>query len=136
MNLRNVGEMNRGRDLGSDHFPMESTFGLTLNKDDMTSIRRWKLKRANWKKWYNELAHGNCNIGYRPLDVDTLNKEIVDRITKVSEDHIPKSKGIKKYNRSTPWWDNECRVAVKKRNDAKNLLWRHATPDNLTEYRR
>jgi len=72
MNLRNVGEMNRGRDLGSDHFPMESTFGLTLNKDDMTSIRRWKLKRANWKKWYNELAHGNCNIGYRPLDVSMV----------------------------------------------------------------
>lgn len=49
--LANVGEQQRGRDLGSDHFPMEFSFGLYVRKSDLKKVQHWKLKKVNWKAW-------------------------------------------------------------------------------------
>ena len=49
-NLGNISDFKRGRDIGSDHFPIEITFGFLMTKKDMKNLPRWKLKEANWKE--------------------------------------------------------------------------------------
>lgn len=38
-----IGEIKRGPDMGSDHFPIECCFGIQVQKDKMKSMPRWKL---------------------------------------------------------------------------------------------
>ena len=134
--LSNNANYTRGKDVGSDHFPIEISVGVIINKNDMQCNARWKLKKADWKSWKRELS--NCdNYDYiLPLDSDTHNRYLTEKILIAAENHIPKSNGKKQIKRYTPWWDDECKRAVQKRNTAKNLLLHHPTRQNLLNFKK
>ena len=71
-----------------------------------------------------------------PLDVDTLNQCITNKIINIAKDCIPRTSGSRRCHRTTPWWDQECRTAVANRKRAKNKLWSHPTLANLIFYKR
>ena len=137
-NLLNIGQMTRGRDLGSDHFPMESTLDIQLSKVSMRTVKKWNLKQVDWQKWTRDL--GECSSvsspNFLPVDVDTLNDSIVETIKLVSNRYIKKSSGNRQTKRATLWWDDECKRVIQERNNAKNRLWRHPTQENLINHRR
>ena len=136
--LINMGELHRGNDLGSDHFPIECTFGFHIAKNSMHTNKTWKMKKADWRKFSSllEQSENTCPKTFLPLDATTYNKHISEKITKVASECIPKTSGIRCCHRSTPWWDSECSRAVTNRRRAKNKLWSHPTPANLTNYKK
>lgn len=137
-NLCNIGELKRGPDTGSDHFPIECSFGTQIFKSKLEVGKRWKLNKADWKSWYRDLSKTESHAYSQkfPLDARTHSMLLTQKVISISEAHIPKTTGIKKYNRYTPWWDEDCKKAVEDRKRAKNRLWRHPTPNNLINHRR
>ena len=51
IDLIGIGELHRGVDLGSDHFPIECFFCFNMIKNNMSTSRKWKTNKADWKKW-------------------------------------------------------------------------------------
>ena len=134
--LSNKANFTRGQDLGSDHFPIEITIGVSTNKTNLESNKKWKLEKADWKGWIGELDKcENCQY-ILPLDPNAHNKLLTDRILEVSDVFIPKSSGKKSTKRCTPWWDDECREVVRNRNSAKHLLLQHPTRQNLLNFKK
>ena len=54
-NLHRTGEMMRGPDVASDHFPMYIKLGIKLKKQEMKTCQKWNLKKANWDQWRSEI---------------------------------------------------------------------------------
>lgn len=137
-NLSILAELERDIDLGSDHFPIQCTFGFTGVKSDIATSKRWKLQQADWKKWSRSLS--SCASGTRswtsPADANTYNAHITKRLIDAAEASIPQTSGIRSCRRATPWWDDDCDEAVEKRREAKNKLWSHPTITNLIEHRK
>lgn len=134
-NLANIGLLTRGKDVGSDHFPIQCSFGTGAEKSNMSTNGRWNLKKARWKEWYKELCVETEDM-YWPADVESMNENIKENIINVSKNYIPKSGGIKKHHRNTPWWDANCQEAVENRRKAKKTLSSHPSPANLINYKR
>lgn len=137
LNLIGRGDINRGRDIGSDHFPIECMFGICAIKNSTGLTRRWKIKEADWKKWNKDLTEYEISEGsLYPADVSELNNILTKKIINVSNKHIPKTTVSKRYRRGTIWWDKECNQAIKNRNLARNRLMTHPTPENKIIYKR
>lgn len=137
-NLSLLGDLKRGVDLGSDHFPIECMFGFSGVKSDMSTPKNWRLKHADWRRWEEELmrmGEGETNW-FAPADAETYNNNIVERLIDTASTTIPQTSGVRRCNRATPWWDPRVEGAVIRRRIAKNLLWTHPTMDNLTDYRK
>ena len=132
--IANRAEFGRGQDIGSDHFPVEISIGISVFKSEMKRATRWKLKKVEWAKWSENL----CGVSEYILPTDTIshNQKLTDKILRASNSFIPKSKTEKSLKRCTPWWDQECKDAITNRNVAKNILIRHPLLGNLIEYKR
>ena len=91
-NLSNNANCTRGRELGSDHFPIEVVLGASVTRSSLEENTRWLLKKADWNGWRKELEK-NCDYQYLlPLDPHTHNKIITDRLIEISDLFIPKSR--------------------------------------------
>jgi hypothetical protein len=136
--LLNIGELEKGTDQGSDHFPIECSFGTALTKSNMEVARRWKLDKADWKLWTERLNDPDRNPppSAFPLDANTYNKHITQKIIDASKEFIPRTSGKKKCKRCTSWWDDNCKTTTENRKTTKNTLWRHPTPANLINMKR
>lgn len=130
--------MKRGPDLGSDHFPMECSFGPTPMRENRKTRVHWSIRRADWRKWSNILKSEseleNEIIG--PADIQTANNWFTQRITEAAEASIPKTSGYLGHRTPTPWWDSDCAKVVAKRRNAKHKLWKSPTPQNLIQYKK
>ena len=132
--IANRAEFDRGQDIGSDHFPIEISIGITIFKSDMKGISRWKLKKVEWEKWSEDLCKERDY--FLPADTVTHCRKLTEKILSTSNSFIAKSKTEKSLKRCTPWWDQDCKDAVADRNAAKNALLRHPLPGNLIYYKR
>mgnify|MGYP000041217423 CR=1 FL=1 len=65
-----------------------------------------------------------------------MNRDFVERINQISYRTIPKTSGNIACHRYTPWWDEECTEAIRNRRQAKALLYRQPTQENLINYKR
>lgn len=133
-NLLTIGEVVRGADIGSDHFPIQCKFGTKLIKNDMITNRKWKITQANLPKWHSLLEVEDSLI--RPADADCLNNHLCTKIIDAAVGAIPRTSGQKFYNRSTPWWDVGCSRAVADRRRTKNILKKNPTVSNLINYKK
>jgi len=104
-----LGEMQRGTDIGSDHFPMEITFGFGCAKQSINSQQNWVMKQANWPKWTTKFSQDREPLSemLAPIDVDTLNQCITNKIINIAKDCIPRTSGSRRCHQTTPWWDQE-----------------------------
>ena len=113
---------------GSDHFPiiLENS-GPKL--DD--KIPRWNLRRAKWDEFKN-----SCILKLRSDANNTDDDNITyfsKTLTSIAEESIPKTSSNKKHNR--PWFDGDCKAAIRSRKAALRKFHLHPTADNLNNFK-
>lgn len=133
--LFNCGELKRGKDLGSDHFPIECTFKLESYKDDELVLPKWKYSKANWDKFTTTIeSHVTDKVG--PLDIHTSSEVITKQIYDAASEAIGKTSGKRGLNRHLSGWDEECEEAVKLRRRCRAKLWKNPSTENLIAWKR
>ena len=115
---------------GSDHIPIV----IEINKSyDFNTITKWNFKRANWEK-YRELA-----VFGTPIqdfnDIQDLADYIVNTLNSAASEAIGKIK-IEKGKIPKPWWNKECKVAVKNKKKAYRKFKRNPLDLNHIEYKK
>ena len=133
--LMRVGEFSRGRDVGSDHFPIICIFNFHLERDTEEVMKRWKYSSADWEKYATILENTNSDINF-PLDAESHNKVLTDQIVEAASQAIGKTSGRKGLRRHFSGWDSECTQIVKERRKARNKLWKNPTIGNLINWKK
>ena len=113
---------------GSDHFPILIE---SVRTHDEAHNPKWKLHKANW-----DLFNTLCNESL----TDTTLSDSSDPITyftssliTISEKCIPKTSTNPK--KSNPWYNDDCKEAIKQRKDTLLKFCKFPTHENLNTYR-
>ena len=113
---------------GSDHFPI-----LLENTTDELSKKTpsWNLGKANWDGFKT-----SCLAQLTP-EANKNNEENIlyftNTLLNIAEEHIPKSSTSTKYNR--PWFNKECKKAVRLRKATFKKFKINPTRENLNTYK-
>ena len=91
----------------------------------------YNFKRANWlglKETFRNTPWDACIV---PDDVDASLDNWYDLLVAAANDHIPKCKA--RSVNDLPWTDNELRLSLKKKDDARKSS-RHRLKPSLSSY--
>ena len=109
---------------GSDHFPVIIE---SVNNSTNDHNAKWKLNKENW-----ELYHSLCE---ESLKIDKFNNSLdpLDDFTSSLLDIFNKSipKTSTNPKKSKPWYNDECKDAIKQRKQALSKFCRYPTKENL-----
>lgn len=123
--------------MGSDHYPIVTKIGVELQREEDMRMPRWKIDKANWGL-FRELSNKRFEQLHKEewTNVDEFNERVVTAVIKSANESIPKSSGCRS-KKNMPWWDEDCRQAIKVRNRAFRLLKKHHTMELLlVQYKR
>lgn len=97
--------------LGSNHLPV----CLAYREDDITPITHtsYNVKQANWNSFTNSV-----NLEIIGDDINDKCIKITQDIIKAADDNIPKKSPYINGKLKVPWWSNDIRAALTKRNRA------------------
>ena len=113
---------------GSDHFPILIE---SVQTHDEAHNPKWKLNKADW-----DLFHTLCNESLTDTFLSDSSDPITDftsSLINISEKCIPKtSTNPKKIN---PWYNDDCKEAIKQRKDTLSKFCKFPTHENLNTYR-
>ena len=113
---------------GSDHFPILIESVQTHGEDHNP---KWKLHKADW-----DLFNNLCNESLTDTSLSDSSDPITDftsSLIAISEKCIPKtSRNPKKSN---PWYNDDCKEAIKQRKDTLSKFCKFPTHVNLNNYR-
>ena len=115
--------------MGSDHFPI---FINTIIPFNSNKLPKWQFKKANWPK-FNLLCKEELPK-YIFHDSPDPVKLFSDIIFSIAEQCIPKSSTIPQKPQK-PWFDEECKDAIKLRNKAFNHFNHFPTERNFASYK-
>ena len=113
---------------GSDHFPIVIE-SIQTHEEDHNA--KWKLNKANW-----DLFHTLCDESLTTTSLSDSTDCIADftsSLIDISEKCIPKTSTNPK--KSNPWYNDDCKEAIKQRKDALSRFCKFPTKDNLNTYR-
>ena len=113
---------------GSDHFPIVIESIKTIEEDHNP---KWKLNKANW-----DLFHTLCDESLTTTSLSDSTDCIADftsSLIDISEKCIPKTSTNPK--KSNPWYNDDCKEAIKQRKDTLFRFCKFPTKDNLNSYR-
>ena len=103
--------------------------GIKTSEEDHNP--KWKLNKANW-----DLFHTLCDESLTTTSLSDSTDCIADftsSLFDISEKCIPKtSTNPKKCN---PWYNDDCKEAIKQRKDTLSRFCKFPTKDNLNTYR-
>lgn len=126
--------LERGPDVGSDHFPIECTISYVIQKSNESTNKRWRYSCADWKR-YKSCLEDSMKVVV-PLDASSHNAEITKAIYEAADVSMGKSSGKRVLKRYIGGWDSECRDAVLHRRKARNKLWTNPSAGNLIDWKR
>ena len=114
---------------GSDHYPVLTSVSPT-SADANQGVHdptHWVFSRADWEGFM-----GACRerIDYAVLQSADPLQSFVDLVIKIADDFIPKASTIPR--KSNPWFDQECRDALKTRRALDNKVKRGCGPHQET----
>ena len=111
-------------DHGSDHFPVCVSISA---RGHSSRPRRWCTRRADWEAFTREcLTHLTPEVdGYEPF---------IETLTQICDTTIPKTSG--RPRKHTPWFSDECRVALREKRKAYRKAMKFPTAANFTLFRR
>uniref|UniRef100_T1I2R8 Endo/exonuclease/phosphatase domain-containing protein n=1 Tax=Rhodnius prolixus TaxID=13249 RepID=T1I2R8_RHOPR len=117
------------RDLcGSDHFPIMIS---CANQDaNLSVVPRWSLKRAQWEKFASMANFRDQEFNNIDEEAEYITKVLVD----AAETSIPKTSVTLKKT-PAPWWNGECKNAIKNRKKALRQFYNQASEENLAKYK-
>ena len=115
----------------SDHFPIHIQL---YDPDPIPNLppifAGWNVRKANWEEFQM------CNDFVFDPDLGIVNCELItNAILDTAKRHIPVRNGNSKYQ--CPWWNEECRVAIRDRRRVRNRMRRNPHSQFLLiEYRK
>ena len=113
---------------GSDHFPILIESVRTNGEDHNP---KWKLHKADW-----DLFNNLCNESLTDTSLSDSSDPITDftsSLIAISEKCIPKTSTNPK--KSNPWYNDDCKEAIKQRKDTLSKFCKFPTHVNLNTYR-
>ena len=113
---------------GSDHFPILIESVQTHGEDHNP---KWKLHKADW-----DLCNNLCNESLTATSLSDSSEPITDftsSLITISEKCIPKTSTNPK--KSNPWYNDDCKEAIKQRKDTLSKFCKFPTHENLNTYR-
>ena len=112
---------------GSDHFPII----LTAAEDDNNiKQQRWKFKQADWNS-FKALCSSRLNE-HTFVSEDPI-PDFSNILLEIAENTIPKSSVSSKPRK--PWFDDECKQAIKDRKRAERTFRRSFSHSKLSSFR-
>ena len=113
---------------GSDHLPIVFKIGISLPD----SLPRWNFSRADWLKFDHF-----CKVNLT-LDTIELYEEPIglctDILCSIAKSCMPRTIA-KQKKRCKPWFNTECKDALKARKSALVRFKTNITTDNLSNFR-
>lgn len=118
---------------GSDHFPVKVEYG---NKRDLEhhSQPKWNLKEANWSLFAHHLEE-NFDADLQLENINNMVEYLERKILGAAEHSIKKITTFS-GKKSVPWWNQQCKEAIRRSKHAFNVLKKHNTEENLIEFKR
>ena len=113
---------------GSDHFPILIE---SVQTHDEAHNPKWKLNKADW-----DLFHTLCNESLTDTFLSDSSDPITDftsSLINISEKCIPQTSTNPK--KSNPWYNDDCKEAIKQRKDTLSKFCKFPTHENLNSYR-
>lgn len=111
---------------GSDHFPVIIE---SINVSDEDHNPKWKLTKANWEVFHN-LCEQELSVD-RFQDSSNLAEDFTNSLIKISEQCIPKTSTNPK--KSKPWFNDDCKEAIKQRKQALSKFCKNPTKERLND---
>ena len=113
---------------GSDHFPIiVELLGPPLEQREP----KWKLDKADWHSF--QLKCQEKLIGEVADGPDAV-REFTDVLISIAEETVPKTSTTPKRIK-IPWFDDDCKKAIKDRKKAQRKFYRQPTQENLTSFK-
>ena len=109
---------------GSDHFPVIIE---SVNNSTNDHNAKWKLNKANWEL-YHLLCEESLKIDKFDNSLDPLD-DFTSSLLDIANKIIPKTSTNPKKNK--PWYNDECKDAIKQRKQALSKFCRYPTKENL-----
>ena len=113
---------------GSDHFPIIIE---SIQNHDEDHNPKWKLNKANW-----DLFHILCDESLTNTSLSESSDPIAtftSSLISISEKCIPKTSTNPKQ--SNPWYNDDCKEAIKQRKQTLSRFCKFPTNENLNTYR-
>ena len=113
---------------GSDHFPIIIE---SIQNHDEDHNPKWKLNKANW-----DLFHTLCDESLTNTSLSESSHPIAtftSSLIRISEKCIPKTSTNPK--KSNPWYNDDCKEAIKQRKQTLSRFCKIPTNENLNTYR-
>ena len=127
--------------MGSDHYACVTTFNEEFLIEYDLSMHMWKLRKADWKN-YKEISSFSLSMDVIiDNDCDATFNNIVDCITSIANQTIPRKKLENKKNkqkkfRPLPYWNERCSEAIYKRNQYRNKMNKTRELGDYLEYKK
>ena len=110
----------------SDHFPIVIQSNTSTVEDHNP---KWKLNKANWEV-FQSLCTDTITLESFKDSSDPLS-DFTSSLIDISSKCIPKTST--NPTKSNPWYNDECKEAIKTRKKALNKFKKYPTKDNLNE---
>ena len=128
--LQYVLEWKVGEDLGSDHLPMETTIKLNAIRTTVKNRRHWCFNKCDPKKFEEKLTEL-----LRPIEEkQDFSFKNFNRVLKTTAKLTCKRTQANKP-KGNPWWNEDCKEAVKNRSKARRKLYKNNTNTNKEKYK-
>ncbi|XP_072398128.1 uncharacterized protein [Diabrotica undecimpunctata] len=113
---------------GSDHFP------ILIEKHSMkptpvTPEPKWRLDKADWRSYQEIIRNGSSKICLEN-SIDEIILQFNKLITEAALEAIGKTKFIRR-DKVTPWWNEDCKEAIKESKKALQKYKRYKSLENL-----
>lgn len=117
----------------SDHFPI--IISVNAHADtDLNTIERYSFKKTNWEK-YKEDSSKYINNTLNSDSNQQFYDNLVSALTELAKKHCTKTSSRNKQKR-VPYWDNNCKEAVKKRNKLYKQYRKTKEQETCIEYKK
>ena len=114
---------------GSDHYPIFIDINKSMPKDN---VPRWIIKKADWTKF-----RATCEQEINNAHFDKVGNKFpvfIEKLNVIAAQCIPKSPG-QSTGGFKPWYNDECKKAIKTRLEALDRCRQHPTRANINEYK-
>ena len=111
---------------GSDHFPIQISVTSNITEDHPSY---YKFNKANWDQ-YNFLCEQELSLeSFRNFMFDPVDRFSITLLD-IADRFIPKTSG-NKTTKNKPWFDEDCKTAIRKRRAAVKKFNNRPTKENL-----
>nr|CAH7757317.1 unnamed protein product [Callosobruchus chinensis] len=113
----------------SDHIPMITIIGDSIERTPIISQGRWNTKKACWDKYMEELSKEDSTNGYEDW------KQQVLRAAKQAIPRVNRNITQNKYPPKPVWWDETCNIKLDERRKAFHSYKTLPNRENFMNYK-